>query len=564
MSKLSGKGKKSFYTPLNLTVSQGYIFQASRKRMIIWGSTIGLGFLAYFLFDAFYQKNSFISSGEISSNHANLEKKCSSCHALGKHVTDALCSGCHEKTSVHTIYDFKAHYLYRSNDARRVSQDVVDKYADQEMPCGSCHSEHQGKAANISLVSDNKCLTCHEYGSFNQRHPEFEFARTNAPDDTTLKMTHIRHTVFVLKEMKGMASLDRLFKTLKAETMDFTHFFEDACLYCHNPEPGGKNFTKINFEKHCAQCHIKADAIVAGLPKFDPMNPNNPGAETIAQMQFRGGPGLSWTYATNPNLTVDEDSEVTKSPIYHADPWIMENLKQIRKRLYPGNGLFDLLNTSGSVPIQRQDTLYSEAVRTLQSYADELQSRTELKGELNKINSFLQKARQKLRDPAFGPAKSSFDFPFARPAEGLTENQRADFLQLAFDLTTETGPECQKCHSVKNASILRVQADQNVLTRAEFNHRAHILEKRCTDCHAGILIDEKRMKHSVENYAAFKQKFPKTYKVDRSETQNIPKIKSCQDCHAKGKVSNRCVTCHKFHANKEHRSDLQMWWTSGR
>ncbi|MCZ6819589.1 MAG: hypothetical protein O7G31_08865, partial [Calditrichaeota bacterium] len=92
-----------------------------------------------------------------------------------------------------------------------------------------------------------------------------------------------------------MASLDRLFKTLKAETMDFTHFFEDACLYCHNPEPGGKNFTKINFEKHCAQCHIKADAIVAGIPKFNPMNPNNPGAETIAQMQFRGGPGLSWT-----------------------------------------------------------------------------------------------------------------------------------------------------------------------------------------------------------------------------------------------------------------------------
>ena len=69
-----------------------------------------------------------------------------------------------------------------------------------------------------------------------------------------------------------------------------------------------------------------------------------------------------------------EDAEVSKSPILHKDPWIMENLKQIRKKLYHGAGLFDLLETSGRVSIQRLDTLYSEAIRTLQSYSNELQN----------------------------------------------------------------------------------------------------------------------------------------------------------------------------------------------
>lgn len=553
------KRPKHKFTPLNLSVSQNYLFPASRNKMVWTGSVIGLIFLSYFFFDVFSQRSDFISTGPVSSNHANFEKECSDCHDLGNSVLNSLCSSCHEKTSKLTIYDFKAHYFYRSNDFRRISQDSLRKYENQEMPCSSCHPEHNGRDATVVQVADLKCIDCHTYGSFNTNHPEFDFAQNKAPDDSTLFMTHLRHTVFVLQKIKGIENLDILFKTLKAETMDFSFFFEQACLYCHNPEADGKNFENINFAQHCAQCHIKSDAVVAGLPKVNPGNPNKAGVETIQQMQLRGGPGILWTFATNTNLVIDEDSEVSKSPILHNDPWIMENLKQIRKKLYHGAGLFDLLETFGRVSIQRLDTLYSEAIRTLQSYSNELQNHSELKGELSKINLLLKTARQKLEVPSPKRSKSQFTFPFKIPHKKLSENQRADFQQLVFDLTAADGPECRKCHVVENAGIGRVQTDQDVLIRAEFNHRAHILEKRCTECHTEIPFEEKLLKFSVENYSEFKQKFSKIFKKDRAATQNIPKLSTCQQCHSTGKVANDCVTCHKFHPNKKNRSNLLLF-----
>ncbi len=543
---------------MGLPVSRRYISQVSRKGMVFFGCMLGVAFLAYFFFDVAYHKNSFISSGVLSSGHANLQKKCESCHNPGHSVEDALCSGCHEKTSIHDIYGFNAHYIYRSHDAGRVSPEALSKHTGMEMPCSSCHPEHSGKDAKISLVSDKKCLNCHEFGSFNQNHPEFSFARPGVRDDATLLMTHIRHTAFVLKEIKGISSIDALFQSVKIETMDFTHFFEEACLYCHTPDSDGKNFQNINFEKHCARCHLQADAIVQGLPLFSPLAPEQAGVETIRQFQLRGGPGLSWAFSANPNLTTQEDGEVSKNPIYHKDPWIMENLIQIRKKLFTGTGLFDLLDTSGKTTQQHVDTLYSQAIRKLQNQANELQNRTELKGELGKVNLFIDKARQQLQQPLSARSRAPFRFPFNRPNRALSESQRATFLQLAVDLTAENGPQCRKCHIVANASVLRVSAAQEVLTKSEFNHRAHILEKRCLDCHTEIPIAEQTMKIATENYDAFKRKFSRAYKADRAETQNIPKLFTCRECHTDEKVSNSCTTCHKFHPNKEHRSSLQI------
>lgn len=540
-------------------MSAGYLLPASRRTMALFGSGIGAAILLYFSFDMIFQKSRFISTGVISSNHANFETECAACHKPGNSVADALCSSCHEKTSERMVYDFASHYLYRSNDFQRTSHDTLQKYHDRELPCRSCHVEHRGRDAIITEVPDSKCLSCHPYGSFNSNHPEFEFARAKSLDDSTLKMTHLRHTVFVLQQMKGMEQIEPLFKTLKAETMDFVHFYEAACLYCHTPEPDGKNFKNIDFDKHCAQCHLKVDAVVQGLAKFDPGNPTAPGAETIRQMQQRGGPGLAWTFAANPNLVSEQDGEVSKNPVIHKDPWILENLKRIRKTLFPADGLFDLLNSSGPVSQQRADSLYSEVIGALQLYANELQNRSELKGEINKINTLLNLAKQKLETPSPARTAAPFDFSFANSNRRLTEDQRAGLQQLAFDLTRADGPECQKCHVVENASIRRVQADQDVLIRAEFNHRAHILNKRCTECHTSIPVDEKKLRFAVERFSEFEQTLPQTFKADRAVTQNIPTIRSCQSCHAEDKASNRCVTCHQFHPNKAHRSNLRLF-----
>jgi hypothetical protein len=107
---------------------------------------------------------------------------------------------------------------------------------------------------------------------------------------------------------------------------------------------------------------------------------------------------------------------------------------------------------------------------------------------------------------------------------------------------------CRKCHVVSNASILRVQKDQRVLRRSEFNHRAHILQRRCLDCHNKIPIAD-----LMKTTAAIDPE------KDRSAIQNLPLIQDCKSCHAPDLVSQRCVTCHEFHPDKSRTSRMLLY-----
>ena len=325
------KRKKGTFSDIRLSVARKYVFPVSRRPMIVGGGIVGLVFLLFYIINTSLLSGSFISPGPLSSNHANFEENCQRCHELGNMVTIEKCSVCHEKTGDDLgVYNFSAHYLYQSKDVRKVENSSLE-YTHREMPCLSCHIEHRGRDATITEVSDRKCIRCHEYGSFNSEHPEFEFARENIPDDSTLIMTHNRHTGFVLEDLvkRGGGPI-----------------IEEACLNCHNPDPDGKNFTDINYDLHCGDCHIGPERQTASLPVRDPKNPGEPGVETIEMIKQRGGPGVAWAFYMNPNV-LSGRSSVKKRPIYHKDPWIMENLKQIRKKLYPSDGLDDLLRTAG-------------------------------------------------------------------------------------------------------------------------------------------------------------------------------------------------------------------------
>ena len=84
--------------------------------------------------------------------------------------------------------------------------------------------------------------------------------------------------------------------------------------------------------------------------------------------------------------------------------------------------------------------------------------------------------------------------------------------------------------------------------RAEFDHRAHILQRRCLDCHAEIPI--------AENAEAVG---PVDASLDRAEIQNVPGIDTCRECHRPEVAPTQCVTCHFFHPNKSRRSELLLY-----
>lgn len=526
--------KKGTFGDLRLAVARKYIFPAPRRAMMAAGGLACLAILAYYVIDFYFLKSNVAASGPLSSFHANFEKDCAACHQSFNAATNAKCSVCHEKTGDEVgVYTFASHYIYRSGDGRRI-KDGGNKFSAKEEDCAVCHQEHLGRAAAITNVSDAQCLSCHVYGSFNKNHPQFQFTAQKIADDTTLAFTHIRHVKEVVKREK-LADIER------------------ACLYCHNPQPDGERFAAIDFDTHCSACHLTGSIATPALKMKSADNPLAPGVETLEAMRRRGGPGMAWAFNSNPNeFQIKPGNRMVKSPVRHQDPWILENLKMIRRALHPTNNLelADLLKASGKNPAQNgamvSMAVYQEALQALENYAAGLRGRPEpeVQKDLIKIDSLLKVTRHRMRRQTNLISNGKFLLPPNSVNPNLAPDQVTSMKELAESLTQP----CRECHTIANASVVRVQKDQQILRRAQFNHRAHIVQRRCLECHAEIPIVAKA--DSAKTVPA---------SLDRAAIQNIPGIENCRVCHNANETSNRCVTCHYFHPNKTNRSSMLLY-----
>ena len=522
--------QKGNFSKVRLAVSRAYIMPRSRRPMMMAGGVACLAILAFTLVDATLLDNTVLSSGDLSANHAITGSNCRSCHEDAGKASNRKCSSCHEKSGdARGVYSMPAHYLYRSEDAGRVDRAVREHGMEQE--CSTCHREHQGRMALITDVSDRQCVACHDYGSFNSGHPEFAFAQKKTPDDSSLIFTHVRHMKFVSEKLAKSGIT----------------YLEQSCLYCHNPREDGKSFEPLDFDRQCGDCHLPVTSETASLPVLDPANPMSPGVETLAMIQARRGPGTRWAFYTNPNeFTVSGGGRVKKSPVYHADPWVLENLKLIRRMLYADPGLSELLASIGSTSQPRTREQYLEAIATLQAHVDELRSRPEqeVQDDVALLDDYLKQLRAKIVRMSVTLTPGAFDLAMSPENQNITPAQKGAFEDLAFKLTKP----CLVCHVVDKAAIQAVQKDQRVLRRAEFSHRAHIVDRRCLECHTGIPV--------TKEMAGGKPLGPL---ADRAAIQNIPGRENCIACHTSSKASNTCVSCHSFHPNKSNRSNLKLF-----
>jgi hypothetical protein len=483
--------------------------------------------LIWFLFSAFFLSDSFSSPGGLSSNHVSFESDCAKCHAMISGVQVQKCSACHERTNDRTgVYSYRAHYLYRSGEAARVDS-LVAHHEGDEGTCATCHPEHRGRETAITAVSDEQCQTCHDYASFD-RHPEFEFSRRKTPDDSTLIFTHVRHTKFVKEYLEKRTG---------------SGYIERACLYCHNSRPDGKSFEPLDFDAHCGDCHLTTSVETARLEIKDPGNPATPGVETLEMIRRRGGPRSTWAFFANPGEFTESAGKIVKSPVYHRDPWIMENLKLLRRMLF-ADGLEDLLMARRVGQSKSTGEAYAEAISTLRTYAAELRSRPEpeIQKDLVTIDSLLRIARRRVSEA--GAVLPEEMFTPGPEASDLSPEERQAIAEFGQKLTRP----CRVCHLVDGAAILGVKSRQRTLTRAEFDHRAHILERRCLDCHTAIPVEQALVGGDTTGLAA----------RDRSSVQNLPGIANCLECHGPSRASAACVTCHFMHPNKESRGSLQL------
>lgn len=500
--------------------------------MLAIGGLLGFGILSYYVIDFLFLKSSITASGPLSSYHAKFEKDCASCHEPFGDVTNAKCSVCHEKTGDRLgVYTFASHYVYRSGEWPR-AKTAAQNFAAEENDCAVCHQEHQGRETVVTNVPDSYCTSCHEFGSFNKKHPEFQFAAKKLADDSTLSFTHVKHVKEIVKREK-LTDIER------------------ACLYCHNPQPEGKRFEPIEFDTHCSACHLTGAVGTPTLKVKTAENILEPGVETLEMIRRRGGPNTAWAFNVNPNeFQMKPGNRLVKLPVRHEDPWVLENLQSIQRTLNPDRGFAELLKTVGenaaSSSPNATTEIYREAMQALQNYAAGLRGRPEpeVQRELVKIDSLLKVVRHKLQRQPILNGDTKFAWPAVKVNPNLTGEQIAELNDLATSLTEA----CRECHTVNNAAILRVQKDQQILRRAEFNHRAHIVQRRCLDCHTEIPITAVAAGAPTVTSAQ-----------DHAGIQNIPGIENCRACHNAAETSNRCVTCHMFHPNKTQRSSLLLY-----
>ena len=511
-----------------LPVAAAYVGPRGRNR-IVWAG-VALGGLAGLVLaiDLALGTGGLLANGPLSSAHAVLGDNCAACHTPFEPDGSAKCSLCHERhADAIGAYTFNAHYVYESRDRTRAFGREL------ETPCAGCHAEHGGRRPGaLMTAAGDRCESCHGFGDFDD-HPEFDFAAEAIPDDGGLAFTHVRH-------------VDRVLDDRGADDP------EAACLTCHAPAGDASGFEPISFAGACRDCHLNGEVESAELPiqrrGTTLVGDGGDGAaltlgvETLETVRERRGPGEQWARRMSAALFEADDGFVVKTDVTHADPWILHNLRRLRRAIYPSGGLADLLVASADVAPADEAELYAEALATLRAEADGLRDQDEdwVHAALLELDRDLGMLEARIADP--GTTLNDTRFRFGLRDSRLGDAQLADIDAFARELAEP----CVACHTVERATIGRVRQEQSVLRRARFDHRAHVIQRGCLDCHTAIPFAE-----------LLGAEGPVDATVDNAAIQNVPGIETCRSCHAPNRASDSCVTCHEFHPNRSARSRLQ-------
>ena len=511
-----------------LPVSAGYVHPRNRNRIVWTGMALAAlagGLLAV---DLGLGSGALVANGPLSSAHATLDGRCAQCHTPFGGVRSSACSACHDRFGdAIGAYTFNAHYVYASRDRTRAFG------RENEVACAACHGEHEGRGADLqAAVSDARCASCHGIGGFHDDHPEFAFAAEGVPDDAGLAFTHIRH-------------VDRVLDDRGSENV------EAACLACHEATADVRGFQPIRFEAACGDCHLASHDESAELPVQPRRAPLvrasgegvelTLGVETLGMVRARMGPGEGWAARMSAAGFEEDDGFVVKTGVVHADPWVLHNLRRLRRAIYPSRGLADLLATSADVARADEPELYEEALGALRDYADGLRGRDEdwVQAALLELDRSMGALERRLADPNTTLDDTRFRLNVRDPR--LTDEQLTEMDLFA----AEIAEPCTSCHTMERATIRRVRQEQHVLRRANFDHGAHVIQRGCLDCHTQIPFSD---------YLGADE--PVDPRLDNAAIQNVPTVAVCRQCHRPDAVSDTCVTCHDFHPDRAARLRL--------
>ncbi len=211
-----------------------------------------------------------VSPGDLTSQHSQVVDRCEACHAaaaggagnwlrlpFGHH--DALtqsdqCLHCHTELGPNAMRphghafaqptkstalrdeqptESPQHFNGDIFAAKALLARSASSHA--SLACATCHREHQGKTADLTVLTNDQCQVCHvnTFRGFGDGHPAF--AAYPYKRRTRLYFDHLSHygEHFVAAETQR----------------------DHKCGDCHQPDSAGRYMLVKQFESTCADCH---------------------------------------------------------------------------------------------------------------------------------------------------------------------------------------------------------------------------------------------------------------------------------------------------------------------
>lgn len=262
--------------------------RSKRGAMVSGFAVLTIGFLVVLIGGPW--RGAFVSPGQLSTTHAQLEDDCSRCHSAADagfvgvlqaslqppaaQTESGNCLQCHNigasYGSPHSLPRHALDVLVQKAHGREQDPSIPLRASlgaavtpnlapSDEIACAVCHAEHQGRRFDLKRMDSMSCQSCHQqkFHSFSRGHPQFsvEYPTTRR---TRIAFNHSTHYSLHFKDESWAGD----------------------CLSCHQPDSNGARMVLGGFETSCGSCHhhrrqiagaglSEPSVLVFGIPAVD-------------------------------------------------------------------------------------------------------------------------------------------------------------------------------------------------------------------------------------------------------------------------------------------------------
>ncbi|NND82203.1 MAG: hypothetical protein HKN50_07230 [Gammaproteobacteria bacterium] len=417
--------------------------------------------------------------------------------------------------------------------------------------CTNCHTEHQGRFANLTQTTNQQCAFCHEqkfdnfadHVAFDDRFPSLRAGQ--------IVFDHNKHVKFHFQDKK------------------YADAAPAGCTDCHQSEAAGRRVDVKNFEQMCASCHLpnivesaKGEMAFLDLPKLKLKRAAElaafnacgaePGETFKSNGKSRSNPFINWLLGAEP-----------KKKVKFAEAYC-GLLQDLRK-----DGIGAIFSRMSERGVAATPAMFSGISRELVSQVTEQWITNERyrppKQKLPKGVSELgwyvdRKGDLKYKPVSHADPVAMAWIDFAKRLDSAGAGKLASKLTLSI-LSDDKGlGACGKCH---NQSTMPAAPDSETSValassawhsmadaphhRFVFNHDAHLSlvgarNTNFADSSTGCAVCHKINDES--NYAKVVRK--KDQAAYQSNFQALT-TDTCAQCHNEESIQADCRMCHQYH-----------------